>query len=154
MITARLLLGALLLASVWSSAIAQTPQPQFGGKYAELDERRQKLVDGWVVRLEKTTGQKIEPASLYDDIVSLSSKTTFVAVTHALMTTRLTDKAGAELGDALTLVERIDVVRGTLELLRPRQLVEAVNRQTDKDAKLMIAPLPGHFSPDDIDPVQ
>ena len=64
------------------------------------------------MRLEKTTGQKIEPASLYNDIVSLSTKTTFVAVTHALMTTRLTDRAGADLGDALTLMDRIDVVRG------------------------------------------
>ena len=35
-----------------------------------------------------------------------------MAVTHALMTTRLTDRAGADLGDALSLVERIDVVRG------------------------------------------
>ena len=113
MTTGRVLLfSALLLASVWSSAIAQTPQPQFGGKYAELDERRQKLVDGWVVRLEKTTGQKIEPASLYDDIVSLSTKTTFEAVTHALMTTRLTDRAGADLGDGLALLDRVDVVRG------------------------------------------
>ena len=107
-----LLFSALLLALFWSSAIAQTPQPQFGGKYAELDERRQKLIDGWVVRLEKTTGQSIAPASLYDDLVSLSSKTTFVAVTHALMTTQLTDRAGADLGDGLTLVDRVDVVRG------------------------------------------
>ena len=107
-----LLFSALLLALFWSSALAQTPQPQFGGKYAELDERRQKLIDGWVVRLEKTTGQSIAPASLYDDLVSLSSKTTFVAVTHALMTTQLTDRAGADLGDGLTLVDRVDVVRG------------------------------------------
>ncbi len=106
------ILAVLLQTLAWTSAIAQTAQPQFGGTYAELDERRQRLVDGWVVRLEKTTGQKIEPAALYDDIVSLSTKTTFVAVTHALMTTRLTDRAGADLGDALTLVERIDVVRG------------------------------------------
>ena len=107
-----LLFSVLLLASFWSGAIAQTSQPQFGGKYAELDERRQRLIDGWVVRLEKTTGQKIEPGALYDDIVSLSTKTTFVAVTHALMTTRLTDRAGADLGDALALIDRVDVVRG------------------------------------------
>ena len=112
MTSRRLYLLASVAGLAWSSAIAQTAQPQFGGKYAELDERRQRLVDGWVVRLEKTTGQKIEPASLYDDIVSLSTKTTFVAVTHALMTTRLTDRAGADLGDALALVDRVDVVRG------------------------------------------
>jgi len=103
---------ALLPIVVCTAVFAQDPQPKFGGKYAELDERRQHLIDGWVVRLEKTTGQSIEPAALYDALVSLSSKTTFGAVTHALMTTKLTDQAGADLGDALTLVERIDVVHG------------------------------------------
>src|SRR5829696_640156 len=103
---------ALLPIVVGSAVLAQDPQPQFGGKYAELDQRRQQLIAGWVVRLEKTTGQSIEPAALYDEIVSLSSKTTFAAVTHALMTTGLTDQAGADLGDALTLIERIDVVLG------------------------------------------
>ena len=52
------------------------------------------------------------PAPFYDEIVSLSSKTTFDAVTHALMTTQLTDAAGTGLGDALALVERVEAVRG------------------------------------------
>ena len=106
------LLAVLLQALASGGAIAQAPQPKFGGKYAELDARRQRLVDGWVVRFEKTTGQSIEPGPFYDDIVSLSTKTTFEAVTHALMTTHLTDQAGAEIGDALALVERIDAGPG------------------------------------------
>jgi hypothetical protein len=105
-------LGVMLQLVVCATALAQTPQPQFGGKYAELDARRQQLIAGWVSRLEKTTGQSIEPGPLYDDLISLSTKTTFGAVTHALMTTRLTDQAGADFGDALAVIERIDVVRG------------------------------------------
>jgi NAD(P)-dependent dehydrogenase (short-subunit alcohol dehydrogenase family) len=38
------------------------------------------------------------------------------AVTHALMTTRLTDRSGASLGDALGLVERVEV-EGWMESL-------------------------------------
>jgi len=102
----------LLLQTLSTTAIAQATQPQFGGKYAELDERRQKLVADWVARLEQTTGQSIASGPFYDELISLSIKTTFGAVTHALMTTHLTDQAAADLGDALTLVERLDVVRG------------------------------------------
>ena len=106
------LFGAVLQLVFCAGAMAQTPEPKLSGSYAELDERRQQLIAGWVGRLEKTTGQSIDPARLYDEVVSLSTKTTFVAVSHALMTTRLADAAGADLGDALSLVERIDVVRG------------------------------------------
>ena len=52
--------------------------------------------------------------TLYDDIISLSGKTTFEAITHALMTTPLTDDAGAPLGDALSLVERVEAVKGRM----------------------------------------
>ena len=53
-----------------------------------LDERRQQLVGDWVARFTKVTGQRLDARSFYDDILSLSTKTTFDAVTHALMTTR------------------------------------------------------------------
>ncbi len=62
----------------------QPTAPQFGGGYAELDARRQALVNDWVARLVKTTGQKVEPGPFYDDFMVLSSKITFEAVTHAL----------------------------------------------------------------------
>lgn len=93
-------------------ARAQQPAPQFGGAYSSLDERRQALVKDWVARFVKTTGQPLEPAAFYDDLLSLSAKTTFEAVTHALMTTRLTEASGASLGDALAIVEHVDTLRG------------------------------------------
>ncbi len=102
----------LLMSLVLPGSLAGQEQEQFGGAYAGLDTRRQQLVDNWVARFVKTTGQSIEPDAFYDDVLSQSAKTTFDAVTHALMTTRLTDGSGAAIGDALTLVAEVDTVRG------------------------------------------
>ena len=99
----------------WTAhATQQTTPPRFGGAYAGLGERRQHLVNGWVSRFVKSTGQTAEPGPFYDDIIHLSTKTTFEAVTHALMTTRMTDGSGASLGDGLALVRRLDAVRGEI----------------------------------------
>ena len=54
----------------------------------------------------------MNPALIYDDVLSVSAKTTFEAVTHALMRIGLTDTSGVSLGDALALVERVESVRG------------------------------------------
>ena len=58
------------------------------------------------------TGQQLDARSFYDEVLPLSTKTTFEAVTNALMTTALTDGTGQTFGDALSLVERIDTVKG------------------------------------------
>ena len=92
--------------------IAQQAPQRFGGAYSDLDERRQQLVGDWVARFTKVTGQRLDARSFYDDILSLSTKTTFDAVTHALMTTPLTDASGQKLGDGLALIERVDSVKG------------------------------------------
>ena len=101
------------LVSVLTVGIITAQQPQrFGGAYAELDQRRQRLVDDWVQRFTKVTAQSLPPGPFYDDVLSLSTKTTFDAVTHALMTTALTDTSGQAFGDGLTIIERIDTVKG------------------------------------------
>ena len=112
----RVLVGLVLAVGLSGSAIAivsgQQAVPQFGGGYAELDSPRQVLVNDWVARLVKTTGQDVGPSEFYDNLMSLSAKTTFEAVTHALQRIQLTDRANASLGDALSLVEQIEFVRG------------------------------------------
>jgi hypothetical protein len=105
---ARLVLAVLCLGTLVSARQA----PQLGGRYASLDERRQRLVNSWVARLSEVAGQPIDAEPFYDTRVRFSAKTTFEAVTHALMTTTLTDEAGASLGDGLELIERVDTVRG------------------------------------------
>jgi hypothetical protein len=106
--------GVLALTTI-EIGFAQQPPLQFGGAYSGLGERRQRLVDDWLTRFQNTTGQKLEPAPFYDELLAVSSKTTFDAVTHALMTTPLTDAAGAKLAglqDALALVEHVESISG------------------------------------------
>jgi len=76
------------------------------------NERRQQLVGDWVARFAKVTGQRVDARAFYDDILGLFTKTTFEAVTHALMTTTLTDASGQKFGDGLAIIERIDSVKG------------------------------------------
>jgi hypothetical protein len=92
----------------------QAPAQQFGGSYSELGARRQKLIGDWVARFNELTGSKVDPQAFYDTRVRLSTKTTFDAVTNALIATSLTDGSGAKYGDALDLIERVDSVRGSI----------------------------------------
>ena len=85
---------------------------QFGGGYAGLGARRQRLIDDWVARFNQVTNQTITAEKFYDGVMHTSTKTTFDAVTHALMTTGLTEVSGTSLGDALELVEHVDTVKG------------------------------------------
>ncbi len=106
-------LPLVLLARGAAPALAQQPAPvRFGGSYAQLDPRCQRLVDGWVARFNKATGQAVQPAPFYDQVVGLSTRTTFEAIAHALITIPLTDASKSSLGDALALIERVDTVRG------------------------------------------
>jgi len=116
----RQLAGCSLLVIVLTAGIClaraglatQQEPRQFGGGYTSMDARRQKFVDNWVARFNEVTGRQFQPAEFYDTFARLSVRTTFDAVTHALMTTQLTDASGAPLGDALDLVEQVDSVRG------------------------------------------
>jgi len=104
--------GSVLLSVLAVEFITAQQPPRFGGAYSELDARRQQLVADWVARFTKVTGQSLNARSFYDDVLGLSTKTTFEAVTHALMTSPLTDGSEQKFGDGLSLVERVDTVRG------------------------------------------
>jgi len=103
--------GSLLLVVLAARGTVAQPQ-NVGGPFSRLEERRQRLVTDWVTRFSKVTGQAVNVEAFYDDILSLSTKTTFDAVTQALMKSPLTDASGALLGDALSLVDQVDTVRG------------------------------------------
>ena len=93
----------------------QQKQQQFGGDYSSLDARRQQLVQNWVKRFNEVTGQNVEAGPFYDTYIKFSAKTTFDAVTNALLTTSLTTKSGEKLGNALDLVQQVDSVRGMVQ---------------------------------------
>src|SRR4029450_5647047 len=107
-----LVVGVLLAVLAVEILVAQQPSLRFGGAYSELDECRRLLLDDWVARFDKATGQSLDARSFYDEILGFSTKTTFDAVTHALMTTPPSDGAGQKIGAGRALIERVDTIKG------------------------------------------
>jgi hypothetical protein len=102
-------------------AQAATPKtasttPQFRGTYEELKPEQKQLLDAWYADYNKLTGDHADPKE-YNQY-SLSTRTTYEAVTHALMTTQLTDKSGKSMGTALDLVESIEAINGKVPRAR------------------------------------
>ena len=75
----------------------QQSQQRFGGAYGELDGRRRELIDDFVARFANVTGQHMPASAFYDDVLTLSTKTTFEAVTHALHDDAADRRVGAGL---------------------------------------------------------
>ena len=113
-------------------------QTRFGGAYGELDGRRQRLVNDWVARFAGVTGQKVAAADFYDSVIRTSMKTTFEAVTHALMTTTLTDTSGARLGDGLDLIEHVDTVSGAVKDTPSDRQFRMYGRLTERAVDMMV----------------
>ena len=102
------------LALLSGHVFAQTEKNiQFGGTYANLKPAQRQLADEWVRQFNEFTKQSLKPAEVYDDL-SLSTRTTFEAVTHGLMTSKLTDANGRSLGTALDVVSYLETVRGKI----------------------------------------
>jgi len=105
----QLVLHALL--SILPLALPAAAQESFGEKYASLSREQKHLVDDWVARFNRVIGKQVQPHDVYDHLPQ-SSRTTFDAVTHALMNTKLTNQEGSSLGTAIQIVEKVDTVRG------------------------------------------
>ena len=99
-VLATLAASALIGRAQQAAAPPQAAQ-QFGGVYSGLDARKQRLVDDWVARFSEVTGQKIEPAAFYDSFLKLSVRTTFDAITNALLLSKLTNASGESIGTAI-----------------------------------------------------
>jgi hypothetical protein len=84
---------------------------QFGESYETLRPEQKQLIEDYVRRYNQTTGGKLVPEQVYEG-ARLSMRTTFDAVTHALLSTELTDAQGKSLGRAIDLVEAVDDVLG------------------------------------------
>ena len=90
-------------------------ETQFGGAYAALEPEQRRLMTDWVARFNEVTEQSVEAEPFYDDLMRLSTRTTFDAVTHALMMTTLSDDSGTALGTALDLVRTMETVKGKIK---------------------------------------
>jgi hypothetical protein len=114
------LIGALVLLLPALVLIAQeqpaNPPTGFHGTYAELKPAQKKLIDEWYAEYNRLTHEQSSPTE-YDQL-SLSTRTTYEAVTHALLTTQLTDKSGKSMGNALELVRGIEAIAGKIPRAR------------------------------------
>lgn len=86
--------------------------PPFPGTYEQLKPPQKALIDDWYADYNKMMHEDLPPSD-YDQL-SPSVRTTFEAVTHALMTTALTDQSGKSLGSALSLVQSIETINGKI----------------------------------------
>jgi hypothetical protein len=89
----------------------RTSTQEIGKSYSNLRPEQKRLVDDYIRRYNQTTGSKLVPQEAYDN-ARLSVRTTFDAVTHALLRAKLTDLQGKDLGCAIELVDAIDEVMG------------------------------------------
>ena len=99
------------------AAPAQQPAPAqglLGATYKELLPEQKALVDDWFKRVSVAMKKTIPAEEGYDNM-PLSYKTTFSAITHALIHTTLTDKDGKSLGaSAIILIDKVDTVAGQI----------------------------------------
>src|SRR5215813_8375222 len=97
---------------------SQTPaaRQKFHGTYEELSPTQRKLIDEWYAEYNQMTHDNSQPTD-YNQF-AMSTRTTFEAVTHALMTTGLTDKSGKSMGSALDLVQSIEAINGKVPRAR------------------------------------
>ncbi len=79
--------------------------------FESLDDERKQLLEGPAQRYNETTGRNLTTQEWFDQL-SLSERTTFDAVTHALMSTQLTDENGESLGRAFDIVAGIERIAG------------------------------------------
>jgi hypothetical protein len=84
------------------------------GSYEEMEPAQARLIDDWFNRFNKIMGESLDPREEFDKL-PMSVKTTYQAVTNALITTELTNQAGGSLGTALDLVQHVDTVQGKVK---------------------------------------
>jgi hypothetical protein len=109
MVRSLFTLSAFLTCSL---AVAQQAD-SFAGQYQDLKPEQKRLVDDWFQRFSQTIKKPVDPAEGYSR-ASLSERTTFSAITHALLTTQLTDETGKKLGPAIQIVDKVDRLAGKI----------------------------------------
>lgn len=113
----------LMLVLMCAVTVAQNTRQRsatLGGKYQTLRPEQRALIQKWVAEYNRINGTKQAAARVYDELPP-SYKTTYDAVTNAMLTSGLTDERGRSLGSALSLVEMIETVHGKIPHVRGDQ---------------------------------
>jgi hypothetical protein len=119
----RLFLRCLAVSCAFAAVLSAIPRPDervtplLGGSYDHLAPEQKALVQLWSEEYGSITGKKLDAEAGYDSL-ALSVRTTFEAVTNALLHTKLTDSEGKDLGTALDLVKVVEAVHGEIRKTR------------------------------------
>ncbi len=79
--------------------------------FGDLEPRQQELLEGYTAAFNERSGRNLSTQEYFDSM-TVSERTTYDAVTHALIYSKLTDDEGNDLGSALDLVSGIERVAG------------------------------------------
>ncbi len=82
-----------------------------GGTFRELLPEQKAQLERWVAEYKTVFKRQIDAQQFYDQL-PMSARTTFQAVTHALLNTKLTSENGKPMGTALDLVDVVERVSG------------------------------------------
>jgi hypothetical protein len=80
-------------------------------RYGDLGDAQRELFDGYARAYNEKTDFDLSPREYFDSL-TISERTTYDAVTHALASTTLTDETGEPLGRAIELVTGIERIAG------------------------------------------
>lgn len=92
-------------------ATPSIPKGQQESRYTKLSARQKELFDTYIAEYNRKTGFNLTPEQGFLTI-TLSERTTFDAITHALSQSELTGSDGKSLGRAVDLVESIERIAG------------------------------------------
>ena len=111
----RMLLPAvsllLLVLAPLGNAFAQPAASGFGGTFRQLRPQQQELMRRWVNEYGTIFKRQLNAEALYNQL-PMSARTTFQAVTHALLNSKLTSEDGKPMGTALDLIDLVERISG------------------------------------------
>jgi len=119
------------------AVVAPTPEVRADvsfSRYASLDDERKALLDAPARAYNETTGRNLTTQEWFDQL-SLSERTTFDAITNALIDTELTDADGRPLGRAFDIIAGLERIAG-----------QYAGRGGDQQFRLYV-----HLKPDAVD---
>ncbi len=79
--------------------------------FENLEPRQQQILEGYTAAFNQRSGRNLSTQEYFDSM-TVSERSTYDAVTNALMNSKLTDQEGNDLGTALDLVEGVERVAG------------------------------------------
>ncbi len=104
-----------LIFAVFVILIFITSQATFAQKissqYLRMKQNSRLLFDKWAIKQNEIVGEEISAPERFN-LLHISRRSTFAAISNALLYTKLTDQSGRSLGFAVDLIDEIEDIAG------------------------------------------